>query len=104
MGLDIYWTWLAKKNMQEVRFYYEKEAGRTATRKMITELKQKITNLSESPKIGQVESMLEHRLQEYRYIVYKNYKIIYFVNEVKNRIDIVNIFDCRQNPIKISIL
>jgi len=42
------------------------------------------------------------RNREYRYLVYKNYKIIYWINTAKNRIDIIDVFDTRQNPVKIS--
>lgn len=31
-----------------------------------------------------------------------NYKIIYWVNTRKQRIEIATIFDCRQNPAKIE--
>jgi toxin ParE1/3/4 len=58
--------------------------------------------LSKYPKIGQIEELLLHYVEEYRYIVHGNYKIIYFINQVKNRIDIINVFDTRQNPIKIE--
>ena len=35
-------------------------------------------------------------------VLSQNYKIIYWINEEKNRIEIVDIFDTRQNPLKIK--
>ena len=37
-----------------------------------------------------------------RYLVYKNYKVIYWINEKENRIEINDVFDTRQNPTKIK--
>ena len=59
-------------------------------------------DLNKNPQIGQIEVLLKDRFQEFRYLIFKNYKIIYWINENKNRIEIVNVFDCRQNPIMIE--
>jgi len=40
--------------------------------------------------------------KEFRYIVFKNYKIIYWINIKKNWIEISDVFDTRQNPIKMK--
>lgn len=47
--------------------------------------------------MGQVEELLVHRNQKFHYLVYKNYKVIYWINEAKNQIEIMNVFDCRQD-------
>jgi hypothetical protein len=52
--------------------------------------------------IGQIEELLIDREQSFRYLVHKNYKIIYWINLIKNRIEIVDVFDTRQNPEKIK--
>ncbi len=52
--------------------------------------------------IGGKKDLLLLRPQEFRYLVCKNYKIIYWINVQKNRIEIANIFDCRQNPKKMN--
>jgi len=46
--------------------------------------------------------LLEKDPRQFRYILYKSYKIIYWVNEDRKAIEIVDVFDSRQNPIKIS--
>jgi len=52
--------------------------------------------------IGQKEELLIERKEEFRYLVFKNYKIIYWFNIVKNRVEITDVFDARQNPIKLK--
>ncbi|WP_394350177.1 type II toxin-antitoxin system RelE/ParE family toxin [Mucilaginibacter arboris] len=60
-------------------------------------------NLEQNPYIGQVEDLLSERIQEFRYLVFKNYKIIYWVDNTNKKVFISNIFDTRQNPDKIKI-
>lgn len=58
--------------------------------------------LKTQPKIGQFEELLKDRKQNFRYLLFKNYKIIYWLNTDKNWIEIVEVFDTSQNPTKIS--
>ena len=62
----------------------------------------KTASLEFQDDIGQQEELLSHRKEKFRYLVFKNYKIIYWFNEQKNRIEISDVFDARQNPIKIK--
>lgn len=59
-------------------------------------------NLMKNPKVGTSELLLRNRVIEYRYIVSTNYKIIYSINENDKTIRIVDVFDTRQNPLKIE--
>ncbi len=63
----------------------------------------KTASLEFQDDIGQQEELLSHRKEKFRYLVFKNYKIIYWFNEQKNRIEISDVFDARQNPVKIKI-
>lgn len=56
--------------------------------------------LIQNPESGQTELNLEKLNQKYRYLVVGNYKVIY--KFVKDEIRIVDIFDTRQNPLKIE--
>ncbi|WP_417428525.1 type II toxin-antitoxin system RelE/ParE family toxin [Halpernia sp.] len=60
--------------------------------------------LEHFPLKGEKEELLINNKKDFRYLIYKNYKIIYWQNEKKNRIEIVNVFDTRQNPMKIKKL
>lgn len=48
--------------------------------------------------MGQLEELLKNRTQKFRYLIHTNYKIIYWINIEKSQIEIVDVFDCRQNP------
>ena len=52
--------------------------------------------------MGTLEPLLEKDPRQFRYILYKSYKIIYWINEDRRAIEIVDVFDSRQNPIKIT--
>jgi hypothetical protein len=52
--------------------------------------------------MGTLEPLLEKDPRQFRYILYKSYKISYWVNEDRKAIEIVDVIDSRQNPIKIS--
>ncbi|HMV14962.1 MAG TPA: hypothetical protein PKK18_09665 [Chitinophagales bacterium] len=54
------------------------------------------------PKLGPKELTLLNRKIEYRYIVETDYKIIYSIDEATHLIKIADVFDTRQNPIKIE--
>lgn len=54
------------------------------------------------PLIGQEEELLKHREIRYRYLVFKNYKLIYSIDELNKFIKITDVFDTRQNRVKIN--
>jgi len=58
--------------------------------------------LENTPFIGQIENLLTDRKIVYRYLICTNYKIIYSVDEKDYLIKIADVFDTRQNPIKIK--
>ncbi|MBK8806769.1 MAG: type II toxin-antitoxin system RelE/ParE family toxin [Bacteroidales bacterium] len=102
MGLTVYWTHFAENKLDDIYTYYKEKSGTRIARKLVDEIVNKTLELEKNPLIGQKELLLSHRIQEFRYLVYKSYKIIYLVNIQKKRIEVFNLFDCRQNPIKID--
>ncbi len=58
--------------------------------------------LIKAPLIGQKEELLKQRETEYRYLVFKNYKLIYSVDNQNGFIKIADVFDTRQNPPKLK--
>ena len=102
MALKTHWTDFAKKELQNIFEYYRKKASLRVATNLTEEIVKQTLKLTELPKIGAKELSLKERKQEFRYLVYKNYKIIYWNNEKKNRIDISDVFDTRQNPTKLK--
>lgn len=60
--------------------------------------------LIKAPFIGQEEELLKQRKIGYRYLVFKNYKLIYSVDTENGFIKIADVFDTRQNPPKLKII
>ena len=102
MELKIYWTDFSKNELQKIFSYYKENANLRIAKSLILGITKKVLTLKVQPSIGQKEELLKGRKQEFRYLVYKNYKIIYWINNEENRIEIIDVFDTRQNPIKMN--
>ena len=100
MALTVYWTQFAENKLEDIYSYYEIKAGIRVAQKLVLGLIDKTIGLEKNQSIGQKEPLLADRPENFRYLIFKSYKIIYWSNNIRNRIEIVNIFDCRQNPEK----
>ena len=102
MELTVFWTSFSKNELRKIFRYYKEKAGIRIAKSIVLELLFESSKLTSHPEIGQKEEFLITRKEEFRYLVVKNYKIIYWVNVQKNQVEIVDIFDTRQNPIKMK--
>ncbi len=90
MALNIFWTGNAKRQLKNIFEYYKENASLELASKLTKSLVKRTLLLKAHPEIGVSEPLL------------KSYKIIYWVNKKKSRIDISDVFDARQNPIKLK--
>ena len=102
MSLTVYWTRLAENKLDDIFSYYETVANTKTAKKLIFGIIDTTINLHNNAEMGKIEELLKNRTQNFRYLIYKNYKIIYWINSPKNRIEISTIFDTRQNPIQLT--
>lgn len=102
MGLKIYWTDFAKNELKNIFTYYKKEASLNVAKKLVIEIAKETLKLTEQPEIGQEEELLLNNSKDFRYLIFKNYKIIYWINLKENWIEILDVFDTRQNPVNIK--
>ncbi|MBO6186246.1 MAG: type II toxin-antitoxin system RelE/ParE family toxin [Chryseobacterium sp.] len=102
MGLEIFWSQFAEDKLYDIFHYYKFKAGIKVSKKIISEIVDKTLILELNPRAGQIEKLLIDRKQEFRYLVSGNYKIIYYTNPETSKIIIANIFDVRQNPVKLD--
>lgn len=102
MEIKIYWTDFAKSELKNIFDYYEENANAKIATKITKDIIKRTLNLADYPNIGKKEPLLVERVQEFRFLIYKNFKIIYWYNIEKNQIEISDIFDTRQNPIKLK--
>jgi len=85
MELEIYWTSFSKKQLKMIFSYYVKKVSLIVARKLVLGIVDKTKILKTQANIGQKEELLKNREQEFRYLVFKNYKIIYWINTEKSR-------------------
>jgi addiction module RelE/StbE family toxin len=102
MELKIDWTDFAKKELKSIFDYYSKEANVDVARKLVLRITKETLKLKHQPLIGQKEDLLINNPKEIRYLIFKNYKIIYWINLEKNSVEILDVFDTRQDPINIK--
>ena len=102
MELKLYWTNFSQKELEKIYESFQEKAGNRTAKKLVEGIYNETLKLKKQPKIGQTEELLKNRKQEFRYLVFKNYKIIYWINSKENRIEINDVLDTRQNPIKIE--
>ncbi|WBL23850.1 type II toxin-antitoxin system RelE/ParE family toxin [Zunongwangia sp. HRR-M8] len=102
MELNLFWTDFSQKELEKIYEYYRENAGIRVAKNLVNGIYNETLKLKIQPRIGQEEEILKNRKQEFRYLVYKNYKVIYWIKEKENRIEINDVFDTRQNPTKIK--
>ena len=95
MGLEIYWTEFSERELEKIFEYYNKKVGYNIAKKITDGIYQQTLKLEHQPEMGQIEELLKTRKQQFRYIVFKNYKVIYWINKYENRIEISDVFDTR---------
>ena len=102
MELEIYWTDFSKKELKNIFNYYKEKASLNVAKTLVIGITTEVKKLKKQPIIGQKEELLESDPRDFRYLVSTNYKIIYWINLEKNRIEIFDVFDTRQSPTKMK--
>lgn len=102
MALKIIWSEFAETQLDQIYEYYEKKASPRIAKELVKGIINEPKKLIEKSYIGQKEVLLKRRKIEYRYIIFKNYKLIYSLDYEAGVIKISDVFDTRQNPIKIE--
>ncbi|MDP2685746.1 MAG: type II toxin-antitoxin system RelE/ParE family toxin [Aequorivita sp.] len=102
MVFKIVWSAFAETQLDEIYEYYEKKASSKIAKKLLKGIINESKKLVKTPQIGQEEELLIPRRIHYRYLVYKNYKLIYSVDADNGFVKIADVFDTRQNPPKLK--
>lgn len=104
MELEVYWTQFAEDKLTDIFEYYHFNTGVKVAQNLVNGIIDESLKLRTNPFIGQKEDLLLNRVQEYRYLVFNNYKIIYWIDDINKIIFVSHVFDTRQNPIKMDRL
>lgn len=104
MALKIFWTQLAEEKLYDIFEYYKEVAGGKIASDLVEGIENQTKQLIKNPEIGAIEEILRNRPQQFRFLIYKNYKVIYWIDNNANAAFIATVFDTRQNPTKIHDL
>jgi plasmid stabilization system protein ParE len=102
MTFEVYWTQFAEDKLTDIFEYYKYNAGIKVAQDLTNGIIDESFKLVSHPFIGQKELLLSNRIQDFRYLIFNNYKIIYWVDETNNMVLVSHIFDTRQDPDKIN--
>ena len=102
MEIRIEWSEVSERHLKDIFDYYSVEANLRIAKKIVNRIVERVSILEKNPLAGPKEELLKGRVEDYRYLVESNYKIIYWKKD--NLITIASVFDCRQNPQKIKTI
>ncbi len=98
--MKIIWSKLATEELKEIFDYHNDIAGIQIAQRLRDKIFNSTKQLKIQPSSGQIEPNLSRLNEGHRYLVSGNYKVIY--KKIKEGILITDIFDTRQDPIKIN--
>ncbi len=99
--LKVIWSRFAANQLDGLFQFLSIESNNKIAKSQIIEILDSTQNLSEFPLSGSIEPLLLNKTREYRYLVKRHIKIIYYINNQTNEVRILDLFDTRQNPTKI---
>jgi toxin ParE1/3/4 len=102
MSYKIIWSNFDESELDEIFKYYIEKANLKVAKNILQSILAEPDRLIQNSELFQIEDLLIDREDNYRYIVCDNFKIIYSVDIELKLIKIADIFDTRQNPIKIK--
>lgn len=81
--MKIVWSEFAIASLKSIFEYYKVKVSRRIAHKIRWQILQSTKQLISNPESGQIESYLDKFNQSYRYLLSRNYKIIYRVKKDK---------------------
>ena len=99
MIMRVFWTKFALDALHDIYDYYKDNVSVLIANNIKESILLSTHQLEVQPLSGTTETLLQHLNEGHRYIIRGNYKIIYKIQS--KRIYITDVFDTRQNPIKI---
>ena len=98
--MKVIWTNFAAGMLMQIYQYYKEKAGNAVSKKIKTEIFAATKQLKKYPTSGQIELNLEKLNENHRYLIAGNFKVIY--REISEGVLITDVFDTRQDPVKIN--
>ncbi len=102
LKFKVNWTVFARGELHKIFQYHKNKSSLKTAKNTAEEISKQVLILEKFPFVGQKEELLEDSKEDFRYFLCFNHKIIYYVNLEINLVEIVDIFDCRQEPLKMK--
>ena len=102
MSYQIVWSNTAENELDKIFEFYCERAGSWVAKSIITNILAEPQRLLDNFEMCQIEELLVDKATIYRYLICNNHKIIYSVDSENRLIKIADVFDTRQNPIKLK--
>ena len=97
--MTIKWKKRAEAEYQKYIVYCLDKFGHFATLRFLEKMDKQINLLEKFPHLGKVEPLLVGCCYNYRsLVVHPHFKLVYYINEAKERIVITNFWDVRREP------
>ena len=97
--MTIKWYIEAAGDLDKIYNYYVTRNPRVAAM-LYNKILDSVEILKTQPYVAAIEQILIDCPEDYRSLIVGNYKVVYFIKD--NLVLIVQVFDCRQNPIKLK--
>lgn len=95
--MNVIWYNRAEQSMRQIERYIFSKFGEYTRASFMRELEQSIQSLSEMPRLGSIDPLLEHRSKTYRsLIIHRMSKLVYYVED--DTIHIAAFWDTRREP------
>jgi len=98
----ILWTDFAINQLKDIFDYHLIKASPNIAQRLVQKIIDATIILENNPKAGRKEDLLASRPQEFRFVIVKNYKVIYWIDYEFGIVNVAMVFDTRQNPKKIN--
>lgn len=102
MDVKVIWTDSAILQLEDIFDYYKLKSSLKVARNMALSIVKTADLLKTNPLLGTKEPLLINREGDYRFLIEKDYKIIYLNSS--DFVSVIAVFDCRRNPIRIEML
>ncbi|WP_455591435.1 type II toxin-antitoxin system RelE/ParE family toxin [Bacteroides sp.] len=101
--MNYQWHRQAEKELIQMAEYCVKEFGKKVADDFLNNIDRQVHLIVAFPEMGKVEPLLEGRQREYRsLVIHELFKLVYYINERKQRIVIADLWDTRREPATLS--
>ncbi|MCC8199404.1 MAG: type II toxin-antitoxin system RelE/ParE family toxin [Tannerellaceae bacterium] len=96
--MKVVWEKEASNTLTDI-YNYHKGISERVAKEFYTDIVTETKRLENFPQLAQIEPLLIDEPEKYRSaIVRHHYKLVYFIDEEKQEVVIVRLWDCRQDP------